>query len=110
VGSADFVSPEVLRSEVAGFASDIWAFGCILYQLFTGRPPFRAATDYLTFQRILKRDFEHPTDIDSDAKDLIDQILVRCQFPWTTAHAIECRFPEPPLDRCHQGTPFLRQN
>lgn len=77
VGSADFVSPEVLRSEPAVFASDVWAFGCILFQLLAGRPPFRGATDYLTFQRILKRDFQWPTGIDEDAKSLIDQILVR---------------------------------
>ena len=76
VGSADFVSPEVLRNEPAIYASDVWAFGCILFQLFVGKPPFRGATDYLTFQKILKRDFEYPEDMDEQAKDLIDSVLV----------------------------------
>ncbi|KAK6907621.1 AGC/PDK1 protein kinase [Kwoniella mangroviensis CBS 8886] len=75
VGSADFVSPEVLRNEPASAASDIWAFGCILYQFLTGKPPFRGATDYLTFQKILKREMEFPDGFDEDAKALVDLIL-----------------------------------
>ncbi|ORX34124.1 hypothetical protein BD324DRAFT_636704 [Kockovaella imperatae] len=75
VGSADFVSPEVLRNDPAVAASDIWAFGCILYQLLVGRPPFRGATDYLTFQKILKREMEMPEDIDEEAKSLLYLIL-----------------------------------
>ena len=76
VGSADFVSPEVLRNEPAVAASDIWAFGCIVYQYLVGRPPFRGATDYLTFQKILKREMEMPEDLDEQAKDLIELVLV----------------------------------
>ncbi|OCF43220.1 AGC/PDK1 protein kinase [Kwoniella heveanensis CBS 569] len=75
VGSADFVSPEVLRNEPASAASDIWAFGCILYQFLVGKPPFRGATDYLTFQKILKKDMEYPEGFDEDAKALVDLVL-----------------------------------
>lgn len=75
VGSADFVSPEVLRNEPASPASDIWAFGCILYQFIAGKPPFRGATDYLIFQKILKREMEFPEGFDEDGKALIDLVL-----------------------------------
>ena len=75
VGSADFVSPEVLRNEQVTGASDMWAFGCIIFYLMTGKPPFRAATDYITFQKILKHDFESPSDLDPNAHDLIDRLL-----------------------------------
>jgi 3-phosphoinositide dependent protein kinase-1 len=70
------VSPEVLRSEPATPATDIWGFGVILYQLVFGKPPFRTATDYLTFQRILKREMEFPEGFDEEAKELVDLILV----------------------------------
>ncbi|ORY28598.1 hypothetical protein BCR39DRAFT_534303 [Naematelia encephala] len=75
VGSADFVSPEVLRSEDATTGSDIWGFACILYQLIAGKPPFRCATDYLTFQRILKKEMDYPEGFDEDAKALIEIML-----------------------------------
>lgn len=55
--------------------SDIWAFGCIVFQLLTGKPPFRGATDYLTFQKILKREFEYPSGFDEEAKSLIELVL-----------------------------------
>ena len=32
------------------FKVDIWALGCMLYQFYTGYPPFRGDSDYLIFQ------------------------------------------------------------
>ena len=35
-GSSCYISPEVLDGEIATPAADLWAFGCILYLLYTG--------------------------------------------------------------------------
>jgi len=48
-----------------------------LYQLLVGRPPFRGATDYLTFQKILKKEMDYPDGFDEDAKALIELLLVK---------------------------------
>ncbi|KNE65256.1 AGC/PDK1 protein kinase [Allomyces macrogynus ATCC 38327] len=76
VGTAEYVSPELLQDRPAGAASDVWAIGCILYQMLVGRPPFKGSNDYQTFQKILKREFTVPDRVDPDARDLIDKMLV----------------------------------
>ncbi|KAL8825013.1 MAG: hypothetical protein Q9170_007963 [Blastenia crenularia] len=76
VGTAEYVSPELLRDKTTCKASDLWAFGCIIYQLLTGRPPFKAANEYLTFQKILSLDYEFPKGFPEVAKDLVERLLV----------------------------------
>ena len=55
---------------------DLWALGCIIYQMLVGRPPFKCATEYLTFQKVMNRDFTFPDYLSPEAKDLIDRLLV----------------------------------
>ncbi|MBA2813832.1 protein kinase [Streptomyces sp. KM273126] len=44
VGTSLYLSPERALGKPAGPAADIYALGCVLYQLLTGRPPFEADT------------------------------------------------------------------
>lgn len=76
VGTAEYVSPELLRDKTACKASDLWAFGCIIYQLLAGRPPFKAGNEYLTFQKILGLEYGFPNDFPEVAKDLVERLLV----------------------------------
>nr|XP_009290329.1 serine/threonine-protein kinase ULK4 [Danio rerio] len=39
-GSPVYCSPEVLRGSETNVDSDLWALGCVLYEMFTGKPPF----------------------------------------------------------------------
>lgn len=76
VGTAEYVSPELLTDKNACKASDLWAFGCIIYQLLAGRPPFKAANEYLTFQKITSLQYEFPDGFPDVAKDLVERLLV----------------------------------
>ncbi|KAL4703288.1 hypothetical protein ACJJTC_015420 [Scirpophaga incertulas] len=76
VGTPQYVSPELLRNCVDTRTSDLWALGCIIYQMISGLPPFRAATEFLTFQKILKMDYEFPEGFPADAKDLVEKLLI----------------------------------
>lgn len=76
VGTAEYVSPELLTDKSACKASDLWAFGCIVYQLLSGRPPFKAGNEYQTFQKIVGLDYEFPSGFPPQAKDLIERLLV----------------------------------
>jgi len=76
VGTAEYVSPELLTDKSAGKPSDLWAFGCIIYQLLVGRPPFKAGTEYLTFQKIVNLEYEFPAGFPPAARDLVERCLV----------------------------------
>lgn len=77
VGTAFYVSPEMLKINQSTGASDIWALGCIIYKMLTGREPFQGQSDYYTFQMILERQLSYkPGDhVSPEAKDLIDRLL-----------------------------------
>ncbi|KAJ5384532.1 hypothetical protein N7517_002443 [Penicillium concentricum] len=76
VGTAEYVSPELLTDKNACKASDLWAFGCIIYQLLAGRPPFKAGNEYQTFQKIVALDYEFPIGFPTVARDLVERLLV----------------------------------
>lgn len=75
VGTAEYVSPEILNDEDSGPAVDLWALGCVVYQLIVGKPPFKAANEYLIFERIREGTVEFPSHMPPDAKDLINNLL-----------------------------------
>ncbi|KAF2193845.1 Pkinase-domain-containing protein [Zopfia rhizophila CBS 207.26] len=76
VGTAEYVSPELLTDKNACKASDLWAFGCIIYQLLAGRPPFKAANEYQTFQKIVSLEYTFPDGFPPVARDLVERLLV----------------------------------
>uniref|UniRef100_A0A8C1HID8 3-phosphoinositide-dependent protein kinase 1 n=1 Tax=Cyprinus carpio carpio TaxID=630221 RepID=A0A8C1HID8_CYPCA len=75
VGTAQYVSPELLTEKSACKSSDLWALGCIIYQLVAGLPPFRAGNEYLIFQKIIKLEYEFPEKFFPKAKDLVQRLL-----------------------------------
>lgn len=64
----------LLKSESSD-ATDLWALGCILFQMLTGRVPFQGQGEYETLNRITKRNFEMPEALGGDAKMIIDKLL-----------------------------------
>ncbi|KAI5961400.1 PKH1 [Candida pseudojiufengensis] len=76
VGTAEYVSPELLESKYCGKPGDIWAFGCIIYQMIAGKPPFKATNEYLTFQKITKLQYAFSAGFPNIVRDLIKRILV----------------------------------
>ncbi|KAB2085652.1 hypothetical protein ES319_A05G413300v1 [Gossypium barbadense] len=75
VGTAAYVPPEVLNSSPATFGNDLWALGCILYQMLSGTSPFKDTSEWLIFQRIIARDIRLPDYFSEEARDLIEKLL-----------------------------------
>ena len=74
-GTVQYVSPEILKDEECNEGADLWALGCIIYQLLTAAHPFKADSEYLIFQKILKREFEYPPEFPYVARDLVDKLI-----------------------------------
>src|SRR6185295_10717488 len=56
VGTAAYMSPEQARGQAVDKRTDIWAFGCVVYEMVTGCVAFRGATLSDTIAAILERD------------------------------------------------------
>ena len=58
LGTAAYMSPEQARGKVADRRADIWAFGCVLYEMLTGRRAFDGDDISTTLAAVLKTDPE----------------------------------------------------
>ena len=56
LGTAAYMSPEQARGLSINRRTDIWAFGCVLYEMLTGRVPFAGQTVSDTIAAILERE------------------------------------------------------
>ena len=60
-GKFAYMSPEQCRGVALDRRSDVFALGTLLYELTTGNPPFRAASDYEILNRIVNGELPPPT-------------------------------------------------
>ena len=58
LGTAAYMSPEQAKGRAADKRSDIWAFGCVLFEMLTGRRPFEGQEISDTLASVLKSDPE----------------------------------------------------
>jgi eukaryotic-like serine/threonine-protein kinase len=56
LGTAAYMSPEQARADAVDIRSDVWSFGCVLYEMLTGRPVFCGETVSETIASILSRE------------------------------------------------------
>lgn len=60
VGTAQYVSPEMLDGSDCGAPADLWALGCMIYLMAVGQFPFSDTNEYLIFQKIKAATVNYP--------------------------------------------------
>ena len=76
IGTPYYVSPEMCRNKPYNEKSDIWALGCILYELLTFNHPFTATNQAALFIKILNNKYNpFPPGVPEDLKLMVDFIL-----------------------------------
>ena len=76
LGTAAYMSPEQAQGLYVDKRTDIWAFGAVLYELLTGRRPFRGSTLADTLANVLKEEPEWDR-VPAKAQRLLRRCLVK---------------------------------
>ncbi|KAI8380214.1 kinase-like domain-containing protein [Blakeslea trispora] len=82
-GSPLYMGPEILSYKKYDAKADLWSVGAVLYEMVTGRPPFRASNHIELLKKIKENkdqihfpdERHHERVIGSDLKDLIRKLL-----------------------------------
>ncbi|MGI9518227.1 MAG: protein kinase domain-containing protein [Pirellulaceae bacterium] len=77
VGTTQYMSPEQVRGRAVDQQTDIWAFGCVLYQMLTGKRAFTGETVSDCIAVILRVDPDYE-QLPSDTPQSLRRILSRC--------------------------------
>ena len=80
LGTAAYMSPEQARGRAADKRCDVWAFGCVLYEMLTGKRAFSGDDVMETLSAVMRAepDFASiPKDVPAHVRALIEQCLIK---------------------------------
>lgn len=78
VGTFQYMAPEVLQGEEADARSDLFSFGCVLYEMITARPAFKGKTQLSVLAAILEQEPEPVTSIQPTSPAALDWVVRAC--------------------------------
>ena len=77
LGTAAYMSPEQAKGKAADHRSDVWAFGCVLYEMLTGRRAFEGEEVSDTLAAILRSEPDWSA-IPAGTSTTVQRVLRRC--------------------------------
>lgn len=77
VGTAQYLSPEQARGETVDARSDLYSTGCLLFELLTGRPPFKGDSAVAVAYQHVSEIPPTPSSITPDIPDALDRVVTK---------------------------------
>jgi serine/threonine-protein kinase len=77
LGSSTYLSPEQAGGAPGDERSDLYALGCVLFEMLTGRPPFTAPSPVAILYLHVNEDPRPPSAL-TGTRSVLDAVVMRC--------------------------------
>jgi serine/threonine-protein kinase len=77
IGTAQYLSPEQARGETVDARSDVYATGCVLYELLCGQPPFVGDSPVSVAYQHVRENARPPSLINRDVSPALDAVVLK---------------------------------
>ncbi|HEX5114800.1 MAG TPA: Stk1 family PASTA domain-containing Ser/Thr kinase [Pseudonocardiaceae bacterium] len=77
IGTAQYLSPEQARGEAVDARSDVYAAGCVLFELMTGEPPFTGDSPVAVAYQHVREDPKPPSAVNPRVPPSLDAIVLK---------------------------------
>ena len=77
IGTAQYLSPEQARGESVDARSDVYASGCVLFELLTGEPPFTGDSPVAVAYQHVREDPKPPSSLNPRVNPALDAIVLK---------------------------------
>jgi pimeloyl-ACP methyl ester carboxylesterase len=108
VGTSQYMAPEQLEGREADERSDLWALGCLLYEMSTGRRAYEGSTQASLISSIMKDEPRPMTELAPLASPVLDRVVRACLAKdpdqrWQSAHDLAVALRWPAVDAVAAG-------